>query len=111
MHPTGFHRAICSLKHLLRGGRAAYVRHVKTAGCVNSSHEVDRVLILKFAGFNDAIDHAVPSCTARCIAAEGDLAADHHGADLSLGAIVVELNIGVHDETDQILTVLVDAFL
>lgn len=111
VHFSGFHQAIFALSHLLRGGWAAYVGHVKTAGCVDPSHEVDGIPILKFAGFDDAVDDAVPQCATLCIAAEGDLAADHHGADLSLGAVVVELDVGVRDETDQILTVLVDAFL
>ena len=66
---------------------------------------------MKFAGFDDAVDHAVPPCTALGIAPEGDFTADDHGADLSLGAVVVELDIGVRHETGQILTVLIDAFL
>ena len=94
-----------------RGWRAAYIRGIKAAGCVGPAHEVDGIQALKFAGFDDAIDHAVPPCAFLGIAPEGDFAADHHGADLPLGSVVVELDIGVRDEADQILAVLIDSLL
>ena len=64
---------------------------------------------MEFAGFHDAVDDTVSKRAIVGLTSEGDFAPDYQWSELTLGAIVVELNIGVRDETDQIVAVLDDS--